>query len=176
MSGSDVLRQFVTVNEAWSFLLMQCASGLKTGDEAREGAVAGEGLWHYRASLPNHFASPQNSEQLMTPSAITDSNADDVLRAKLNLETATLEWRELQRHFAAGRVIQISPELDLVEVALQLSKDNRTQVQHWLDLGQVAAVTAEQAQDWYARQARLWAVVVAPWVLVQDAQRTGASE
>jgi len=104
----------------------------------------------------------------MTPSAITDSPADDILRAKLNLETATLEWSELQRHFAAGRVIQVSPDLDLVEVALQLSKDNRPLVQAWLEQGQVVTVTTEQAQDWYARQARLWAVVVAPWVLVQD--------
>ncbi len=104
----------------------------------------------------------------MTESAFTDASADDILRAKLNLETATLAWQELQLHFAAGRVIQVSLELDLVEVALQLSKDNQSLVQAWLNKGEVMTVSAEQAQDWYGRQARLWAVVVAPWVLVQD--------
>ena len=104
----------------------------------------------------------------MTSSPSLDGPQDELLRAKLNLETATINWLELQRHFAAGRLIWVSGRLDLVEVALQLTKDNKSQFQAWIDSGQVSGVTEAQANDWYARKQNLWALVVAPWVLVQD--------
>ena len=34
---------------------------------------------------------------------------NDILRAKLNLETAQLQWSELERHFARGDVIKVPP-------------------------------------------------------------------
>ncbi|HTH44438.1 MAG TPA: DUF2288 family protein, partial [Oxalicibacterium sp.] len=40
-----------------------------------------------------------------------------LLHAKLNMETAQMAWSELLRYFAGGHVIAVSSELDLVEVA-----------------------------------------------------------
>ncbi len=57
--------------------------------------------------------------------------ADDrgtVFRAKMNLETSRIAWREMQRFFASGAAIYVSPGLDLVEVAYQISEDNKAQV------------------------------------------------
>jgi len=34
--------------------------------------------------------------------------------------------------------------------------------------GQVGEVAPDLARAWYDRNAELWAVVIAPWVLVQD--------
>ena len=39
----------------------------------------------------------------------------DLLRAKLNLETAQLGWPELERHFARGDVIKVAIGVDLVD-------------------------------------------------------------
>ena len=93
---------------------------------------------------------------------------DDLARAKLNLETGEISWQELERHFASGRLISVSPDLDLVEVALQFEKDNKSLFEQWLVSGQVHPVSDEQARDWQETQRMLWAVVVKPWVLVQS--------
>ncbi|MEK6748411.1 MAG: DUF2288 domain-containing protein [Pseudomonadota bacterium] len=95
---------------------------------------------------------------------IDDGNLE---RAKLNLETAIIPWRELLRHFAAGRVVQVASELDLVEVATQFMRDNKSAVEHWLQQSLVNKVSDAQAEQWHNADAQLWAVVVSPWVLVQ---------
>lgn len=96
----------------------------------------------------------------MTPS--------DILRAKLNLETAQLAWPELERHFARGVVVRVATGVDLVEAALQVAENNTATVQQWLADGRLAKAELSDAEDWHARQPRFWAVVVAPWVLIQE--------
>lgn len=88
-------------------------------------------------------------------------------KAKVNLETSQIAWKELQRFFAAGLAISVAAELDLVEVAFQVSADNKTQVEQWFQANLVAPVTDQQASDWYQNDSEVWAVVVRPWVLVQ---------
>ena len=104
----------------------------------------------------------------------TDSG-DQAARASLHGETARIPWRELQRFFAGGVTVAVAPELDLVEVAVQLGLDNTTRFQQWIDGGGVTSVSDTQALAWYEEEAELWAVVAAPWVLVQD-RPAGKSE
>lgn len=91
----------------------------------------------------------------------------EINRAKMNLETARIAWKELQRFFASGAAIYVSDELDLVEVAYQFSEDNKIEVERWLVKGLVARVSDEQALAWYEADVEMWAVVVSPYVLVQ---------
>jgi len=88
--------------------------------------------------------------------------------AKFNLETSTIAWRELQRFFAGGLAIAIDARLDLVEVAYEFSVDNKKQVTEWLTSGLIAHVSDQQALAWIENDTEVWAVVVKPWVLVQD--------
>ena len=97
----------------------------------------------------------------MTPS--------DILRAKLNLETAQLGWPELERHFARGDVIKVGVGVDLIDAALHIAENNTASVEAWLAEGRSARAELSEAEDWHARQPMFWAVVVAPWVLVQEA-------
>ncbi len=92
----------------------------------------------------------------------------DLSRAQLNLETAQIAWRELQRHFASGATIAISAELDLVEVAFQISADNKSQVTQWVDSGKISRVTDAQALAWYESDVMVWAIVARPYVLIQE--------
>lgn len=92
----------------------------------------------------------------------------EILRAKLNLETAQLAWPELERHFARGVVIKVAAGMDLVEAALQVAENNAATVQAWLADGRIAKVEIADAEDWHARKAVFWGVVVAPWVLIQE--------
>lgn len=89
-------------------------------------------------------------------------------KEKVNLETSLIYWRELQRFFASGLAIAVSNDLDMVEVAYQFSQDNKTLVQQWLQQKKVAPVSDEQASRWYQEDSEVWAVVVKPWILVQE--------
>lgn len=91
----------------------------------------------------------------------------DLERGEVNLETAQIAWKELQRFFANGTAIYVSPELDLVDVAHQFSIDNKNQVAQWLETGQVSRVSDQQALTWYEEDALVWAVVIKPWLLIQ---------
>lgn len=93
----------------------------------------------------------------------------DVFRAKLNLETSQIAWKELQRFFASGAALFVAAELDLVEVAFQMSQDNAAQIQQWVEAGKLGKIADEQALAWLEADAMVWAVVVSPYVLVQPA-------
>lgn len=90
------------------------------------------------------------------------------LHRKLNRETAKLAWKELQRHFARGVVVVVSPELDLVEVAVAMAEDDRPSVHAWSEQGLLSRASSDDARRWQERDPALWAVVVAPWVVVQE--------
>lgn len=92
----------------------------------------------------------------------------ELLRAKINSETARLRWTELQRFFAAGSVIAVSQELDLVEVALRVASDDKNAVAQWMHAGQLGKVSDQQACAWLEADVSLWTVVVKPWILVQQ--------
>ena len=98
---------------------------------------------------------------------MTETSKEDIYRAKMNLETAQIAWKELQRFFASGAAIRVSEGLDLVEVAYQISEDNAEQIRQWMQEGQLAKVSDEEAQAWWDSDAMMWAVVVSPYVLVQ---------
>ena len=91
----------------------------------------------------------------------------EIYRAKVNLETSQMAWKDLQRYFASGVALYVADDLDLVEVAFQMSEDNATQINQWMATGKFGKVSDEQAGVWFSADAVLWAVVVSPWVLVQ---------
>lgn len=88
---------------------------------------------------------------------------------KLNLETGQLRWPELERHFARGVVVVVSPELDLLDIAAAFVDDNSVRVQKLLADHRVWKAELEDAALWQNSDVVLWAVVAAPWVLVQSA-------
>ena len=93
---------------------------------------------------------------------------DAELRGVLNAQTGQIGWDELAPHFARGAVLRIQPGQDLVEVALHIVRDHKARVEAWMQAGVIAQVSSEEADRWHREQARFWAVVVTPWVLVQE--------
>lgn len=90
------------------------------------------------------------------------------LRARLNAETGRISFAELAPHFARGVVVRVAVELDLVEVAASVVEDRRDRVEAWMKAGDVAVATDDDARRWAAANPEFWAVVAAPWVLVQE--------
>ncbi|SDI70414.1 hypothetical protein SAMN05216588_12261 [Pseudomonas flavescens] len=90
------------------------------------------------------------------------------LYAKLLGETAPIRWQELQPFFARGALLWVDKDADLIAVAEAIAENHRQDVVAWLDSGRIAPLSDGRAEDLLARDPSLWAVVVAPWVLVQE--------
>jgi hypothetical protein len=97
-----------------------------------------------------------------------EKEREDCLRREYHSQTARISWTQLQTHYARGSVVLVAPDLDLVEVAVQLGLDNTGQFQQWIEASKIAPVSDDLALKWYEAGAMLWAVVAAPWVLVQQ--------
>ncbi len=92
-----------------------------------------------------------------------------LLNEKLNTETARIAWSELQTHFARGAAVYVAPELDLIATARLVAEDNGTAVRQLMEQGRFGLVSEDQARRFAADNQEMWAVVVAPWVLLQPA-------
>ncbi|MYM32340.1 hypothetical protein SAMN05192549_11717 [Duganella sacchari] len=98
----------------------------------------------------------------------TKPEKDLDLRNKVNRETARLPWTELLKHFAQGNVVWVANSLDLVDVAVRVSHDDKANISQWMNAGLLAKVNDQQAQEWLENNAQLWACVVSPFILVQQ--------
>lgn len=91
-----------------------------------------------------------------------------LIRQKLNHDTAKIAWRALHEHQQQKSVITVSVDLDLIDVACEFTLDNYEKVKTWLEQAKIEKVSDDQAEAWLAVDRELWAVVVAPWILVQE--------
>lgn len=98
----------------------------------------------------------------------TKPEKDIELRNKVNRETARLPWTELLKHFAQGNVVWVADSLDLVDVAVRISHDDKAHIGQWMEASLLARVSDQQAQEWLQQDAHLWACVVSPFILVQQ--------
>ncbi len=98
---------------------------------------------------------------------MSTANPDEALRAKINGETARIDWRSLMPHFARGEVLHVAASLDLVDVAATMHADDAVAVKAWMDAGQLVQVADDTARQWFEQDADVWALVIKPWILVQ---------
>lgn len=90
------------------------------------------------------------------------------VRELLNAQTGQLSWNELSRHFARGVVIVVHTGEDLITVAESLVNDLSDEVGRLQQEEKLHRAVDHDAIRWQRDQSDFWAVVVAPWVLVQE--------
>lgn len=83
-------------------------------------------------------------------------------------QTAQISWAEVAPLFARGQVIQVSDSIDLIAAAVAVAEDDKTQVAQWMAQHQFGLLDLSTAKRWAQGEPNLWAVVVNPWVLVQQ--------
>ena len=86
----------------------------------------------------------------------------------LNAQTGRIAWSELARYFARGLVVTLEQGEDLLKVAEILIDDDAGAVQSMYEKGLLRRARDKDAMRWQENDTQFWAVVVAPWVLVQE--------
>ena len=62
---------------------------------------------------------------------------DKLLYAKINLETAQIPWKELERFFAGGMVISVDENVDMIQVAQWMASDDVAAISGMLEKKEV---------------------------------------
>lgn len=94
-------------------------------------------------------------------------NAEE-LRQTLNIESGKCNWNEIQVQFARGMVVVIDSTLDLIDVSTKFIKDDKAAIESWMNDKKIGRATDDDAKRWVTNDPTFWAVVVPPWVLVQE--------
>lgn len=89
------------------------------------------------------------------------------LETRLNGQTGRIHWHELQRYFARGVVREVSADLDLIQAGKAIIDNDTPTVESWIAQERLRVPQDEQAQRWFEENVEVWALVIAPWVLVQ---------
>jgi hypothetical protein len=103
-------------------------------------------------------------------STTVNENNNETLRTTIRGEIGVIAWKELARFFASGTAVAVDAELSLADVACQFAQNSSGIVEQWMRHGKVGRVSDEQAKIWFETDATVAAVVVSPWVLVQEVQ------
>ena len=92
---------------------------------------------------------------------------EEELRLHFTEEKAPVPWKELERFFAQGLVIEIDAALDLVEVAVHVALDRAEKVKEWMESGLVRRMNDELAIRLSEANLSVTGVVSRPWIFVQ---------
>ena len=96
------------------------------------------------------------------------------LYAQLLGETAQISWAEVMPQFAKGNVLWVASHKDLITVAEHMINDDKKQISALMQQKALHILSDEIALDYAKRDPELWAVVVTPWVLLQERQTSTA--
>ena len=97
----------------------------------------------------------------------TPSNQALSTQEKLNLETAIMEWKELEICFAQGKLLIVDPSCDLIKVAAQISDSELNNIQKLIDENLLQFASPSWIKQHCQSNTLLWTLVVAPYVLSQ---------
>jgi hypothetical protein len=93
--------------------------------------------------------------------------SSDEQLAKLLGQTAKIPWHELQMHFARGAIVVVDSELDLMKIARLLIANDSEAIRSLQDRSLLRGPENAEAARWFDEGANFWAIVIAPWVLIQ---------
>jgi hypothetical protein len=90
------------------------------------------------------------------------------LREKLKGELGVATWKGLIPEMLTKSLFFVSPDLDLVEVGVQVALDHTSEVKKWLDAGALTRPTPEQITTWETFGSLFQFIILTPYVFFQD--------
>ncbi len=94
----------------------------------------------------------------------------DATRLRLEETLGQVQFSDLRAHLDRDAVFVVEGTLSLVDCAVSVAMDDVELIQEWITSGELRKPSRQERADWPSRQSPpWWAVVVAPYVLVQDA-------
>lgn len=101
---------------------------------------------------------------------MSERNAN--LRKKFEIEIGPADWKTLRPHLLRDAVILVAPDLDLIDVGIKVAEDDKAAIVQWIRAGKLTKPTPREAAVWEKGETDPLAVIVSPFVLVQQRRQT----
>jgi hypothetical protein len=83
-------------------------------------------------------------------------------------DLAEVCWGDLREHLQRDTIITLAAELDLVEAATAVARDDSEKITAWIAAGQLGKPTVEEVTAWEKEMDKPFRVlIVQPYILVQ---------
>jgi len=103
-----------------------------------------------------------------------ESQREAQLREKISAEVSISTWKGLIPDMLTRALFIVSPDLDLVEVGVEVALDHTARVKAWIDAGRLARPTKEQIDEWETTGSLFRFIIVAPFVFFQEYEAVSA--
>lgn len=91
------------------------------------------------------------------------------LKSRLSQDLANVDWKDLLPHAKRDVVIVVNQELDLLEVAEAIAKDNTSLVSNWIEQKLIFKPSSEQLTNWNNNlDKQFLTLIVQPFVVIQE--------
>jgi hypothetical protein len=115
---------------------------------------------------PDPPPDPARSPELPLP--LTAEAREQALRAELGRRAGPVRWSDLAAHSARRALFWVGPEVALVECAVAVALDRADVVELWIRDGTLRRPSQAELDEWPAAGKEWLAVVVQPFVLMQE--------
>ncbi len=91
------------------------------------------------------------------------------LREQFKTDLADVCWKDLRIHMQRDAIITVAGELDLIDVAVAVARDEKERVGPWIEGGQLSKPGREQLDCWEAELDKGFRMlIVQPFILIQE--------
>ena len=83
-------------------------------------------------------------------------------------DLAEVSWRDLRIHLQRDAIITLTKDLSLIEVAMAVAKDQKSQVESWVTAGKLSKPSELDVQTWEGELDKPFRMlIVQPFILIQ---------
>ena len=119
--------------------------------------------------MTNYNDQDNKSSSKSVEESLEAENAESTLTTeeKLNMETGTLLWKDLELFFAKGNLIRVENSQDLIKVAAMIADNAHQEIEVLIANKQIEFMTPDWVKNNCESNSEFWTVVVAPYVVCQ---------
>jgi hypothetical protein len=82
---------------------------------------------------------------------------------------AEVSWRDLRPHVQRDTLITLGPEIDIVEAASAVARDDSAQIEAWIAEGKLGKPTLDEVAAWEKQMGKPFRMlIVQPFILIQS--------
>lgn len=89
------------------------------------------------------------------------------LKERLAKEIGIANWKALKAHFLRGALIEVSSELDLLDVGIIVAQDRSDEIRQLIEKGKLLKPTPGDTDDWKKDSTEFSSLILSPFVLIQ---------
>jgi hypothetical protein len=114
--------------------------------------------------MNNDGISPNEGQEMCYDMLSIDDKTEN---EKLEKYSGAVDWSYLRTHYQQDALLYVDASLQLAQVGEVIVSDDKAQVEHWLQTGDLLKPGPAHAEYWESSKIRFTAMVVSPFILIQ---------